>query len=100
MAALTESWDPRSPDHIGRFRLLATRANAQPAVAGYLRAPGDGAPDHRAFAIAVLRIEGGRIADMVAFHQPALFQAFGLPDTFPADGGEHFPASPPSQHGS
>jgi hypothetical protein len=84
MAALIESWDPRSPDHVGRFRMLATRANGQPAVAAYPRAPGDGAPVHRAFAIAVLRIEDVRIADMVAFHEPALFPAFGLPDTVPA----------------
>jgi RNA polymerase sigma-70 factor (ECF subfamily) len=79
MAALTESWDRRSPHHVGRFRMLATRANGQPAAAGYLRAPGDDA--YRAFAIGVLRIEDGHIAEMVAFHEPALFRAFGLPAT-------------------
>jgi RNA polymerase sigma-70 factor (ECF subfamily) len=84
-AALTESWDPRSPDYVGRFRMLATRANGQPAVAGYLRAPGDDAHGHRAFAIGVLRIEGSRIAEIVAFHEPALFSAFGLPEALPAD---------------
>ena len=68
MAPLTESWDPRSPDYVGRFRMLATGANGQPAVAAYVRAPGDEAPVHRAFAVGVLRIEDGRIADMVAFH--------------------------------
>jgi RNA polymerase sigma-70 factor (ECF subfamily) len=81
MAALTESWDPRSPDVVGRFRMLATRANGQPAVATYVRSPGDDA--HRAFAIGVLRIKAGRIAEMVAFHEPALFPAFGLPPTAP-----------------
>jgi RNA polymerase sigma-70 factor, ECF subfamily len=81
MAALTESWDPRSPDYAGRFRMLPIRANGQPAVATYLRGPGDDA--HRAFAIGVLRIEGGRIAEIVAFHDPALFPAFGLPATAP-----------------
>ena len=65
--------------------MLATRANGQPAVASYVRAPRVDAPGHRAFAIGVLRIEGGRIAEIVAFHQPALFPAFGLPETLPAD---------------
>ena len=79
MAALIESWDPRSPDHVGRFRMVPTRANGQPAVAAYVRAPGDDV--HRAFAIGVLRIGGGRIAEIVAFHEPALFAVFGLPAT-------------------
>jgi RNA polymerase sigma-70 factor (ECF subfamily) len=81
MAALTESWDPRSPDHVGRFCMLPTGANGQPAVASYVLAPGDDA--HRAFAVGVLRVEAGRIAEMVAFHDPALFPAFGLPPTAP-----------------
>jgi RNA polymerase sigma-70 factor (ECF subfamily) len=62
--------------------MLATRANGQPAVATYLRGPGDDA--HRAFAVGVLRIEGGCIAEIVAFHEQALFRAFGLPATAPA----------------
>ena len=36
---------------------------------------------YRAFAIGVLRIEDGGIAEMVAFHEPAMFPAFGLPAT-------------------
>jgi RNA polymerase sigma-70 factor (ECF subfamily) len=84
MAALTESWDPRSPDYVGRFRVQPTRANGQPAGALYVRAAGDDA--YRAFAIGVLRIEGGRIADIVAFHDPALFPVFGLPATAPSPG--------------
>jgi RNA polymerase sigma-70 factor, ECF subfamily len=90
MAALTESWDSRSPNYVGRFRMLPTRANAQPAVAAYLRAPGDAADVHRAFGIGVVRIEGGRIAEMVTFHDPALFPAFGLPAALP----ERSPAEP------
>ena len=81
LAALTGSWDPGSPDHVGRFRMVATRANGQPAAAAYVRAPGDDA--HRAFAVGVARVEGGRITEMVAFHQPALFPLFGLPPTAP-----------------
>jgi RNA polymerase sigma-70 factor, ECF subfamily len=34
---------------------------------------------YRAFAISVLRIEDGRIAEITAFHDPGLFPAFGLP---------------------
>ena len=85
MAALTESWDPRSRDYVGRFRMVATRANGQPAVAAYVRAPVEATTGYRAFAIGVVRIEGGRIAEMVAFHDTALFAAFGLPECLPAD---------------
>ena len=47
--------------------------------------PGDDADGYRAFGVGVLRIEGGRIAEIVAFHEPALFPMFGLPETLPAD---------------
>ena len=87
MAALTESWDPRSPDHVGRFRTLATGANGQLGVATYVRAPGDELAGYRAFAVGVVRIEGGLIAEMVAFHDPTLFRAFGLPEALPAGEG-------------
>jgi RNA polymerase sigma-70 factor (ECF subfamily) len=87
MAALAESWGPASPDHVGTFRARATRANGQPGVALYRRAPGDTEPVFRAFAVGVVRVEDGRIADMVAFHEPGLFAAFGLPDTVPAGAG-------------
>ena len=83
MAALIESWDPRSPEYVGRFRMLPTRANAQPAVAAYRRAPGDAVDLHRAFGIGLLRIQGGRIADTVTFNDPVLFPAFGLPAALP-----------------
>ena len=82
MAALTESWDTGSPEYVGRFRILPTGANGQPALAGYLKEPG--ADTYRAFNIGVLRVEGGRIAEITAFHDPALFPAFGLPETAPA----------------
>ncbi|MEO3784678.1 sigma-70 family RNA polymerase sigma factor [Actinocorallia sp. B10E7] len=81
MAALASSWDPASPSYVGRFRTAATRANGHPAVAAYLRRPGETV--HRAFAIAVLRIEDGLIVDLTGFHDPALFPAFGLPPQMP-----------------
>jgi RNA polymerase sigma-70 factor, ECF subfamily len=82
LAALAASWDDRSPAYVGRFRMLPTRANGQPAVAAYARRRDD--HDHRAFAIAVLRIEGGRIVEATAFHDTRLFAAFGLPTELPA----------------
>jgi RNA polymerase sigma-70 factor, ECF subfamily len=63
----------------GRFRSLPVRANRQPAVAGYLRRPGDS--EHHAFALDVLRIEDGRIAEIVAFPIEPFLDALGLPST-------------------
>jgi RNA polymerase sigma-70 factor (ECF subfamily) len=77
VAALAAGWDPRLPEYVGRFRLVPTRANRQPAAAAYVRRGDD--PAYRAFAIGVLRIDGGRIAEITAFHEPELFPAFALP---------------------
>jgi RNA polymerase sigma-70 factor (ECF subfamily) len=60
------------------FRCLLTRANMQPAVACYLRRPGDS--DHRPLALDVLRIEDGVVAEIVTF-PGSLFPAFELPPT-------------------
>jgi hypothetical protein len=62
----------------GEWRLLPTRANRQPAAASYLKAPGD--TEFRALKLDVLRLEGGRIAEITTF-DTALFPAFGLPPT-------------------
>jgi len=78
MAALTTSWDPASPAYVGEFRTLATRANGRPAMAVYAR--GHGEDVYRPFAISVLRISAGRIAEMTAFVDAGLFAAFALPD--------------------
>jgi RNA polymerase sigma-70 factor (ECF subfamily) len=77
MASLATSWDPRSPSYVGRFRMVPIGANRQPAVATYVRGPDDSAD--KAFAIALLRIEDGRIVELTAFHDTGLFQAFALP---------------------
>jgi hypothetical protein len=66
------------PDRDGDWRLLATMANRMPAAASYLQRPGD--PQFRAFKLDVLRVEGGAVAEITTFG-PALFPAFGLPDT-------------------
>lgn len=84
MAALAASWDHSSPHYVGRFRMLPTAANGRPAIATYLRAPGEPAASaYRAFAIGVVRIGGGRIAEITAFHDPGLFPAFALPPEVP-----------------
>ncbi|GAA1597494.1 hypothetical protein GCM10009789_59300 [Kribbella sancticallisti] len=70
--------DPASPRFAGRWRHLQTTANGQPAVAGYLQQPGTTV--YRAQLLDVLRIEGGRIAQITTF-EPHLFAAFGLPMT-------------------
>ncbi|GIH16197.1 sigma-70 family RNA polymerase sigma factor [Rugosimonospora africana] len=87
LAALAASWDPDSPHWAGRFRMVETSANRQPAAAAYVRGRGDTA--YRAFGIGVLRVEDGRIAELTAFHDPGLFPAFGLPVALPP---EHRPA--------
>ncbi|HYW26255.1 MAG TPA: sigma-70 family RNA polymerase sigma factor [Terriglobales bacterium] len=68
---------PRGP---GDWRLVPTRANRLPAAASYLREWGGA--EHRAFKLDVLRVEGGLIAEITTFG-PALFPAFGLPETLP-----------------
>ena len=61
---------------VGEYRFVPTGASLQPAVAIYLRRPGDSA--FRALALEVLRVHDGRIAELTDF-PPHLFGAFGLP---------------------
>jgi RNA polymerase sigma-70 factor (ECF subfamily) len=63
----------------GDHRFVATSANRQPAVAIYHRAPG--APLFRLVGLEVLRVEGGRVAEIVDFDVPELYPAFGLAPT-------------------
>jgi RNA polymerase sigma-70 factor (ECF subfamily) len=65
----------------GEWRLVPTRANRMPTAASYLRQPGD--TEFRAFKLDVLRVEGGRIAEVTTF-DATLFPAFGLPPVHPA----------------
>ncbi len=62
---------------LGQWRLLPIVANGQPGAAGYLRRPGESA--FYPFVLTVLRLDRGRLADIAAFEQPAMFAAFGLP---------------------
>jgi RNA polymerase sigma-70 factor (ECF subfamily) len=73
--ASQKGFDPE----FGHLRTLTAAANSQPAAAHYLRRPGESA--YRPLALDVLRIEGGRIAEITSFVFPELFPAFGLPPT-------------------
>ena len=65
-------------ERFGRLHCVVTYANLQPAVAAYVRRPGDST--WRAMALDVLRIEDGMITEIVVF-MPENFPAFGLPMT-------------------
>jgi RNA polymerase sigma-70 factor (ECF subfamily) len=62
---------------LGEFRCLLTRANRMPAVACYLRAPGDA--DFKPLALDVLQIEDGKISEITGFPLEPLIEALGLP---------------------
>ena len=47
------------------FRCTVTYANRQPAVANYIRKPGE--TEYRALALDVLRIEEGKVAEIITF---------------------------------
>jgi RNA polymerase sigma-70 factor, ECF subfamily len=72
-----EAFGPRA---VGEFRLVATRANRQPAAANYVRAPGD--TEFRAMSLDVLRIAGGQLVEITTFDS-AFFPLFGLPEILP-----------------
>ncbi|WP_129662997.1 RNA polymerase subunit sigma-70 [Phytoactinopolyspora endophytica] len=65
-------------DGAPEMRMLPTSANRQPALASYIRAPGE--PGFEPFALAVLRMEDGLIAEMSVFHADT-FPLFGLPES-------------------
>jgi RNA polymerase sigma-70 factor, ECF subfamily len=61
-----------------RWRVLATGANGQPAVAGYLW--DEQTTAFRPETIIVLTLRGPRVAEITAFRSPELFPIFGLPE--------------------
>jgi len=62
----------------GEFRYLETGANRQPAVAVYLRPPGQAR--FRLLSLAVLRIVGTRIVEIIDFGDPAVLARCGVPE--------------------
>src|SRR5436309_2328227 len=65
-----------------RHRLIATRANGQPAFGHYIPDPQTGIV--RGVGLLVLTLEGNRISHITRFGGPALLASFGLPRTLPA----------------
>ena len=66
-----------APARSDRCGACVTRANRQPAVACYVRRPGD--DRYTPMAIDVLRVAGGAVADIVTF-DGSVFGWFGLPE--------------------
>jgi RNA polymerase sigma-70 factor (ECF subfamily) len=75
LIASQKGFDPE----FGRLRSIVAGANMQPAAAHYLRRP-EGS-EYRPLALDVLRIEGGRVAEISSFAFPGLLAAFELPPT-------------------
>jgi RNA polymerase sigma-70 factor (ECF subfamily) len=67
----------------GVFTAVPAGANGQPAFAIY-RLAADGT--RRAYGVQVLTLRESRVAGVVAFLDPGLFRAFGLPPELPAAG--------------
>jgi RNA polymerase sigma-70 factor (ECF subfamily) len=63
-------------DNPGDWRLVATRANGQPAAANYVRRWG--AAEYRAMTLDVLKVEHGRLIEITTFGAN-VFSAFELP---------------------
>ena len=65
---------------MGEWKLVEAWANRQPAVACYLRAPGDSM--FRVFKLDVLHVAGDRVAEITTF-DVRYIDAFGLPEVLP-----------------
>jgi RNA polymerase sigma-70 factor (TIGR02960 family) len=78
--AIGAFWRDRCSRRVGRgFRLIATRANTQPAFGCYLQDAHAGIA--RAHGLIVLDIEGERIAAITRFLDSSVYPFFGLPRT-------------------
>jgi RNA polymerase sigma-70 factor, TIGR02960 family len=60
------------------WRMRPTSANGQPALAAYVRAPGDDV--HRLHTLQVFTAARGAVSHTVVFQLPTVFTAFGLPE--------------------
>jgi RNA polymerase sigma-70 factor, ECF subfamily len=68
-------------DGTRRFRLIATRANGQPAFGCYLSDPA--APIAHAHSLIVLTLAGNRVSGIARFTDDKVLRLFGLPRTMP-----------------
>ena len=66
-------------DMWGVLKCVPVKANKQPAVAFYVRRPGES--EYRPLALDVLRMEEGAIAEIIAFELEPLLDALDLPAT-------------------
>ena len=64
------------------WRVRRLTANGQPAFAAYAPEPGGG---HRLHTLQVFTVTDGRVARNVVFADPAVFEAFGLPERVSSD---------------
>jgi RNA polymerase sigma-70 factor (ECF subfamily) len=67
---------------LDRFRLVATRANGQPAFGCYLRDAHT--PIAHAYGLMVLTLAGDHISAVTGFPETSVFRSFGLPRILPA----------------
>ncbi|GAA1578168.1 RNA polymerase subunit sigma-70 [Kribbella sancticallisti] len=75
--ALAANFGPEGDAYRGEWQYLVAGVNRQPALADFLREPGD--TIFRPFGLSVFRIEDGKIAEMTAF-ETTDFALYGLPD--------------------
>lgn len=78
VAVLVAQFDPTSPACFGTWRARPAHANGQPAIAGYVRRPGESI--YHPQVLNVFRIDEGMIAEITAF-SPEVFVSFNLPDS-------------------
>jgi RNA polymerase sigma-70 factor (ECF subfamily) len=79
---IVEAWAPALHHPVPlALRLFEVWVNRQPAIASYARLPGTHA--HRPFGLAVLRIDGGEVAEVVNLAADQ-FPNLGFPMTLPA----------------
>jgi RNA polymerase sigma-70 factor (ECF subfamily) len=64
------------------WRVGHLTANGQPALAAYAPEPGGG---HRLHTLQVFTVDGGQVARNVVFADPAVFEAFDLPNQISGD---------------
>jgi hypothetical protein len=66
-----------------RVRLIATRANGQPAFGYYLNEPTD--PIAHAHGLIVLTLDGDRVSGITRFMDESILRLFGLPRILPSE---------------
>ncbi len=74
--------DTQCPGGRHDMRMLATRANGQPAFGLYMRGPDGG---FHPFHLQVLTVGADGVRHVAAFFGARVFASFGLPDRLPAD---------------